>query len=197
MAEYRTMMIMFPKNHNTLIKVVIGEWDGTRGISCVELNRPNAYVEKQLRDIKTHKTKKSMIKRVEELVNEIQKENENLHFEESYESEETFFTSLFNKDKVDTILTPSVPIGIIEEDNKVLVTILAKTDLDIHDSDYAYIDVTNDPTLNIAGGVVSLGYYNWRIELKDVKVVNKNPIQLAAKKENVKRQHGRPCRRVL
>lgn len=195
----KSMALMFPKNHNNPVSIVVGEWDKKeKGKSYIEVNYPNAYLPKKYFNFKQHKTQKEMTEEIQKNVKYIEEINKNKVIDTTYESEQSFFITFCKGINMTTILTPSVPIAVLDEDEKTLITVMAKTEIDIKDKKFelAYIDVTNDPTLNIAGGVVSLGYYCWRFEMKDCICINTNPLQIVAKSENIRRIHGRPCRRM-
>lgn len=196
---YRTVTLMFPPNHNDIINVVCGGFEPKTGKAqtFIEHNFPNAYLKRSYTDIAQHNTKEKMLEVIRELVNKLNGEIQNQKVKNHFESEETFFVSLMNYNNIESIKCPSVPINILEEGGLVAVTVLAKTKVKNKKARVVYIDVTNDPTNNYAGAVVSLGYYCWRFELKNAKIVNQNPLIMICKAKDLRRQFNKPCRRVL
>lgn len=60
----------------------------------------------------------------------------------------------------------------------------------------ACFDFTNDPTNNVAGGVVSLGYYVLRFEIRKGEVVSLNPLTFQCKEDDFKVLFTRPQRNL-
>jgi hypothetical protein len=195
----KSTSLMFPKNHNNLVKEVIYEWDGVNGALFTMLNIPNAYVPKQHVDLIEFKSYDELIKVAEERINNEQKEIDALECDTEWEIEQWFFISFFNGLRThETIKTPSVPINILEQDDNVLVTILAESEIEKGaKSENVFIQITNDNKSRFAGDSCSLGYYTWRVHLANAVVVSKNPIQIACKRKDFEIKYVRPCRRFF
>lgn len=197
--HYKTQTYMFPKNHNNIIRMVAGIWDENikKGESLIEHIFPNAYMPKKFTEVKLHDDKEKMLDAVRKHVNDIDAENNKNEYNKTFESETSFFISFYNGLEVDSVILPSCPINILEENDIIVMTLWCKIKKMRKDAAVFYIDVTNDPTLNFAGGVVSLGYYDYRFRMHKARVINFNPFQIACKKENLRLRLNRPTRRVL
>ena len=202
--HYRNMVMMLPKNHNQIIKLIVGVWDkkSKKGSVLTELNAPNAYIKKEINDV-------TMFNTIDDLNNEMQKRTQELMpsltdspytEDRHFESEETFLLTLLGENKQVTIKCKNQPINIIEEDDNVIITLFNDVGKlpfkDIKHIGFS-VDVTNDPTPEFSGSVVSLGYYCWRFAMSDVTIKNTSPFVVVGKLKNFKNQFTRPTRRVI
>ena len=197
---YRSNTFLFPKNHNAVIKVVHGVWDyeHKQGVSNVELNTMNAYIDQQYVDTKTFVCRQRFLKDIQERVNVLgtKLEQEKLP-DRPFEPEKSYLMTIINEDKHETIKFPSVPINIVEDGDKCMIQIFGTAPIKIKKGDVVHIDITNDPTPFIAGGIVSLGYYCWRFTLLEPEIKNTKPFVIFGKSENLKFKLIRPCRRTM
>lgn len=204
MIKYRAIAMMFPKNHNDIIKNVVADWvpETQKGKVFIEHNYPNAYLPKRFSDFKMFDNKGEMINHCQNLIELVAAENQKQIKEESFETEETFFVTFKAGEQIHSTKCLSCPIYIMQEEDTTQIIVLSKDDLGIKPDkpkkiDFLYIDVTNDPTNAFSGGFVSLGYYNWRIELKDAVIINDDPITIVGMSIKFERKHNRPTRRAL
>jgi len=132
----RTTTLCFPRNHNSLLPIVIGVWDkgNNVGTTSITYESNNAYEAPIEFDFK-------LFESFDEFKNQIQQDVAfgmsegakicDLIKADDIESETTFLMSLYRKDKEEvlTIKCPSSPISISENSDEVIMTLFVKTDL--------------------------------------------------------------------
>jgi hypothetical protein len=195
--------LCFPRNHNSLLPIVIGVWDtanniGTTSITYESNNAYEAPIEFNFNFFEDFNLFK---KQIEEDVAYGMSEGAkicDMLKASDIESETTFLLSIYRNDKkeVMTVKCPSSPISISENKDDCIVTLFVQTGLKNEKVDTIYIDVGNDPTQKAAGHSASLGYYNWRWSLRNVDIINDNPLVLRCKLEDKKAKVCRMCRRI-
>lgn len=92
-----------------------------------------------------------------------------------------------------TIIMPNCDFEILR-DNESCVIIIHFTidDMELGKYDNINYDITNDPCLPMAGGVISLGYHAIRMSAKDASLVNINPITIKCDYKNLTHHNARP-----
>ena len=92
-----------------------------------------------------------------------------------------------------TIIMPNCDFEILRDNENCVITIHFSID-DMKLGKYTNInyDITNDPCLPMAGGVISLGYHAIRMSAKDASLVNINPITIKCDYKNLTHHNARP-----
>jgi hypothetical protein len=202
--EWFTRVIV-PQNHACGLMCVVAIWDGIKGVVMRELSDVNAYVPFRKTDQSEHTTKESMVAeyhRLEEL-----SVSQRPDGKRGFQTEETYLLSFFSHDgRVHTVVVPNFDITIMRNSDMATVCVHgAITVPDWPSVRCVYLDIANDPTAKWAGSPQSLGYYCWRIELKEPVItagyedkanpLQKAPLFLTCKSDGFLNEFTRTCRR--
>lgn len=190
---------MFGKVHSEPVEIICFGWDDEKGYGNVltELQIINAYIDPIQKDNITYHNKEEAIKEFYDRIKNIQiRQSKQPKRTNIFESEEIMVGTLYsyNDKSANIIKIPSCPVNVLVEDENVLLTIHGKSEIQMKEGKVFYLDITDDPTNQQAGATISLGYYAWRFEMKDFKLVSENPIQLICSKKNFNRRFSRPTR---
>lgn len=117
-------------------------------------------------------------------------------------AEETGLMLIAQGDKGKNYTFPNMPFRIIKKGREVELT-FAGDFSEIGEKDLVegipcifIADFTNDPTIKVAGGVVSLGYYLFRISLNNCEITSYKPLIIKAKREELKLNLNRSQREL-
>jgi hypothetical protein len=196
--------LIVPGNHSLGLTSVVAKWDGKRGTVVREYADINAYIPFQRDNETAHATKDEMVAAYHAL----EQKCERMDGKRGFQSEETYLLSFFSHDgKVHTTIVPNFDIAIMRNNKVATLCVHGAITVPEWPIRCVYLDIANDPTAKWAGSPQSLGYYCWRVEMKEPKVTagyedtdnpqQKAPLFLTCAADGFHNEFTRTCRRPI
>jgi hypothetical protein len=199
--------VVVPQSHVHGLMCVVAKWDGTKGVVLREFADMNAFVPFKPTDSAEYDTKEKMVEAYHALENKCV--DERIDGRRGFQNEETYLLSFFHDDgSVHTVIVPNFDITIMR--NSEVSTVVIHGAITVPDWPAVrcvYLDIGNDPKIKWAGAPQDLGYYCWRIELKEPVISagyedandknKKAPLFLTCKSDGFHNAFTRTCRRPV